>query len=321
MKCPNCGNDLYNNPEICINCGQKLNDPKDDTKKSKLNTMILWAIGGLFGAHRYYLGHYNSAIIMTFCIMLSFLVIPGIIVFIWWIIDIFSICSGKLIALPKQFRHVNKFLKGTVMSIVIIACSYSTVELIKQTRLETPVFKYKHEDKYAVQTYKIPKDSFNKEKFLKLMDEKRTSVYPEFYTTGKHVFVYETDLDSKINNFLKNKSDSIDLLQMLDIFWKQKPYFYYEQTPTHLKYCEINGDTQYHYITGPGRMVSIPIGLNKKTIITSFVFGEFSHKRTLQRPTNSITAVSACDSKYSPNNPISIKLEKDLNDFYNESFK
>ncbi|HVT13545.1 MAG TPA: NINE protein [Fimbriimonadaceae bacterium] len=68
-----------------------------------LVTILLWFFLGHFGAHRFYLGHTNSAVGMlvlelvglcTLCILVGYLVLLA--VAIWWIIDLIQMLTGNL---------------------------------------------------------------------------------------------------------------------------------------------------------------------------------------------------------------------------------
>jgi len=66
-------------------------------------TILLWFFVGHFGAHRFYLGHINTAVVMlvlefvglaTLCILVGWLFIAAVAV--WWIIDLVQILTGNL---------------------------------------------------------------------------------------------------------------------------------------------------------------------------------------------------------------------------------
>lgn len=66
-------------------------------------TLLLWFFIGHFGAHRFYLGHINTAVVMlvleligfaTMCFLVGYIFI--IAVAIWWLIDLIMILTGQL---------------------------------------------------------------------------------------------------------------------------------------------------------------------------------------------------------------------------------
>ena len=68
-----------------------------------LITLLLWFFVGHFGAHRFYLGHVNTAVIMlvlyligwaTICLVVGWFALVA--VWIWWIVDLIQILTGQL---------------------------------------------------------------------------------------------------------------------------------------------------------------------------------------------------------------------------------
>ena len=97
MFCSNCGKEIDDKAVICIHCGCTTNNVNDKNKnKSMLTAVLLWLFLGLIGAHRFYLGHTISAVIMLLCLLTFWLVVPAIILGIWLLIDIILLVSGKL---------------------------------------------------------------------------------------------------------------------------------------------------------------------------------------------------------------------------------
>ena len=95
MYCTNCGKEIADNAVICIHCGCATQNMLK-TQKSMLCTVLLWFLLGAIGAHRFYLGHTASAVCMLLCTIFCWLIIPAIILAIWWLIDIILIISGSL---------------------------------------------------------------------------------------------------------------------------------------------------------------------------------------------------------------------------------
>lgn len=99
MYCANCGKEIADNAVICVNCGcSTANFAKSavGNNKSMAVAVLLWFFFGGFGAHRFYLGHTGSGTAMLLCLLFSWLVIPGIVLFLWWVVDIISLVSGSL---------------------------------------------------------------------------------------------------------------------------------------------------------------------------------------------------------------------------------
>ena len=95
MFCSNCGKEIDNSAVVCIHCGCATNNYKNGSK-SMLCAIILWLFLGGIGAHRFYLGRNNSAVVMLLCLLFCWLIIPGIILLIWWCIDLFALLTGHL---------------------------------------------------------------------------------------------------------------------------------------------------------------------------------------------------------------------------------
>lgn len=94
MFCQNCGNEINDNAVVCIHCGCAV--PSNTETKSMAATVLLWFFLGGFGAHRYYLGDTLGGTLMLLCLVFCWLVIPGVILGIWWIVDIILLITGGL---------------------------------------------------------------------------------------------------------------------------------------------------------------------------------------------------------------------------------
>jgi TM2 domain-containing membrane protein YozV len=57
--------------------------------KSIFVAYLLWMLVGAFGVHRFYAGKFNTGLIFLFCTLTSWTMITGIVVFIWYLIDVF----------------------------------------------------------------------------------------------------------------------------------------------------------------------------------------------------------------------------------------
>lgn len=96
MFCSNCGKEIDDKAVICIHCGCTTSNVKDKKNKSMLTAVLLWLFLGSIGAHRFYLQHTASGIVQLLCLVFCRLIIPGIILGIWLLIDIILLISGKL---------------------------------------------------------------------------------------------------------------------------------------------------------------------------------------------------------------------------------
>lgn len=97
MFCSNCGKEIDDKAVICIYCGcATKNQSEQKPNKSMLCAVILWLFLGGIGAHRFYLGDNAGGITMLLCLLFCWLIVPGIILAIWWIIDIFLLLTGGL---------------------------------------------------------------------------------------------------------------------------------------------------------------------------------------------------------------------------------
>lgn len=98
MFCSNCGKEIADEAIVCIHCGCATANHQKNTKtnKSMLCAVVLWLLLGGIGAHRFYLGHNISGLFMLLCLLFCWLIIPGIILGIWWLIDIVALVSGGL---------------------------------------------------------------------------------------------------------------------------------------------------------------------------------------------------------------------------------
>lgn len=96
MFCSNCGKEIDDKAVVCIHCGCATNNQQQKPAKSMLCAVILWLLLGGIGAHRFYLGDTTGGLLMLLCLLFCWLIIPGIVLVIWWIVDIFLLLTGKL---------------------------------------------------------------------------------------------------------------------------------------------------------------------------------------------------------------------------------
>ena len=94
--CPNCGKELIENADVCLNCGKairKASVPKDG--KSKIVAGLLGIFLGGLGIHNFYLGYTGKGVAQLLLSVLSF----GLLAFvssIWGLIEGVQILMGKI---------------------------------------------------------------------------------------------------------------------------------------------------------------------------------------------------------------------------------
>ncbi len=63
--CPNCGNEIKDGADICLNCGKAVKKEGSNTNpggKSKIAAGLLGIFLGSFGVHNFYLGYTGKAV-------------------------------------------------------------------------------------------------------------------------------------------------------------------------------------------------------------------------------------------------------------------
>lgn len=101
MFCKHCGKEVKDEAVICPNCGCQIKKMEnnmfatDERGKSRLVALLLWFFFGGFGAHRFYMGRTGSAVAMIICLFLSWLIIPGIVLLIWLVVDLAQILINE----------------------------------------------------------------------------------------------------------------------------------------------------------------------------------------------------------------------------------
>ena len=94
--CPNCGKELNENADVCLNCGKvikKASVPKEG--KSKILAGLLGIFLGGLGVHNFYLGYTGKGMTQLLLSILSF----GLLAFvssIWGLIEGVQILMGKI---------------------------------------------------------------------------------------------------------------------------------------------------------------------------------------------------------------------------------
>ena len=98
MFCSNCGKEINDKAVICIHCGcaTRNHQIEEENRKSMIVAILLCLFLGGLGIHRFYLGYTGSGVGMLLCLFFCWLIIPGIVLGIWWLIDLILIACGVL---------------------------------------------------------------------------------------------------------------------------------------------------------------------------------------------------------------------------------
>ncbi len=98
MYCSNCGKEIDDKAVVCIHCGCATANAGvlKNLDKNMIVALLLWFFFGYLGLHRFYLKDNSGGIKMLLCFFFSWLVIPAVILFVWWIIDLFKIIDGSI---------------------------------------------------------------------------------------------------------------------------------------------------------------------------------------------------------------------------------
>ena len=97
--CSNCGKELQENQDVCLNCGVvvKRNHPSNNNSnaKSKIAAGLLGIFLGAFGVHNFYLGYTGKAVAQLLITILSCFTL-SIISSIWGLIEGIMILTGSI---------------------------------------------------------------------------------------------------------------------------------------------------------------------------------------------------------------------------------
>ena len=103
--CTNCGKELNEQQDVCLNCGVKVNKEISNGKegKSKIAAGILALFFGAYGVHNFYLGYTGKAVtqlVLTIIGFITFIFIVGIFITaavgIWAFIEAIMIFTGGI---------------------------------------------------------------------------------------------------------------------------------------------------------------------------------------------------------------------------------
>ena len=99
--CTNCGAELNEEQDICLECGVKVNKNNgnpanaDPNAKSKLAAGLLAIFLGCFGVHNFYLGNTGKAVAQLLITVLSCFVL-SVVSAVWGLIEGILILTGSI---------------------------------------------------------------------------------------------------------------------------------------------------------------------------------------------------------------------------------
>lgn len=98
--CSNCGKELQENQDVCLNCGvytNKNNSNKNNNPnaKSKIAAGLLGIFLGSFGVHNFYLGYTGKAVAQLLITILSCFTL-SVISAVWGLIEGIMILTGSI---------------------------------------------------------------------------------------------------------------------------------------------------------------------------------------------------------------------------------
>ena len=99
--CTNCGKELKEGADICLNCGKMINGQtkvetnKDPNAKSKIAAGLFGIFLGCFGVHNFYLGFTGKAVAQLLITVLSCFILSPVSA-IWGLIEGILILAGNV---------------------------------------------------------------------------------------------------------------------------------------------------------------------------------------------------------------------------------
>lgn len=101
--CENCGNEIKENAEVCLNCGKIINkniinnntNNNGYNNRSKIGAGILGILFGSLGVHNFYLGFKGKAIAQLLLTLLSCGILAPV-TYIWGLIEGIMILTGSI---------------------------------------------------------------------------------------------------------------------------------------------------------------------------------------------------------------------------------
>jgi TM2 domain-containing membrane protein YozV len=92
--CPNCGKELKDGGDVCLNCG-KMIKTKPEGSKSKVVAGLFGIFLGSLGVHNFYLGYTGKALAQLLMTLLSFGFL-GIVSAVWGLVEGIMILTGSI---------------------------------------------------------------------------------------------------------------------------------------------------------------------------------------------------------------------------------
>ena len=95
--CTNCGKEINENQDVCLNCGvtiRKTNN-RNNENKSKIAAGLLGIFLGAYGVHNFYLGYTGKAVAQLLITILSCFTL-SIVSGIWGLIEGIMILTGSI---------------------------------------------------------------------------------------------------------------------------------------------------------------------------------------------------------------------------------
>lgn len=96
--CSNCGKELQENQDVCLNCGvstKRNNQNNNPNAKSKIAAGLLGIFLGAFGVHNFYLGYTGKAVAQLLITILSCFTL-SVVSSIWGLIEGIMILTGSI---------------------------------------------------------------------------------------------------------------------------------------------------------------------------------------------------------------------------------
>ena len=95
--CSNCGKELNENQDVCLNCGVAVRNTKvnDPNQKSKMAAGLLGIFLGAFGIHNFYLGYTGKALAQLLMTVLSCGIL-SVASAIWGLVEGIQILTGTI---------------------------------------------------------------------------------------------------------------------------------------------------------------------------------------------------------------------------------
>lgn len=96
--CTNCGKEINENQDVCLNCGVNIKRQSNNTNngaKSKIAAGLLGIFLGAYGVHNFYLGNTGKAVAQLLITILSCFTL-SVVSGIWGLIEGIMILTGSI---------------------------------------------------------------------------------------------------------------------------------------------------------------------------------------------------------------------------------